>query len=308
MKRQKQKVLLVLLMIFVLCSACKESTAEEITNQQSSEWGSKESQKPEDRFPVSVESAAELNPESSAELEEPLTLAGIPLESAFLRERDGSIIGGPGRAADLNSLFDANDFEIEEPFFTSADDPNVPPLTLYYNESTETGIGFRGEAPYSAFGFVGISDASGWDMWVQWKNASKALPKKEPEEIKDYHVKSEYDEDGRLISFRSHGDLSDIGQPEEAWITVAEYTYDERGVLRVRYWARNSWINETGTTNSSIWSYFDELGRVIYERSYITHGSMELYYFYEGESMIPAYGLFLDLDWSEVWFACYETE
>ena len=299
-----QKILLVLLVIFLLCGGCGENTTGEITHQQPSEWGGEESVKPGNSLPVPVEPTVEPTPESSEEL---LMLAGIPLESAFLCNEDGSIIGLPCRDADLNSLFDANDFEMEEPSFISAEDPNIPPLTLYYNESTEMGIGILGEAPYSAFGFVGISDASGWDV-LQWKNASKALPKEEPEEIKDYYVQSEYDEGGRLIRFRSYGDLSDIGQPEKAWITVAEYTYDGRGVLRARYWARNSWINETGTTNSSIWSYFDELGRVIYERHYITHGSMEFYYFYDGGSMTPSYGLFLDLYWPEVWFTRYETE
>lgn len=197
-----------------------------------------------------------------------------------------------------------------EPFFISEEAAGIPALTLYYNEKTETGIGFLGEEPCTAFGFSGVVSASEGmqGVWERWETAGAVPPMGEPVEIKGYHAEREYDTAGRLIRFRSYGDLSDIGQPEEAWITDAEYAYSENGVLRRRKWARNPWANEAGTTYLSIESCFDLLGRVAYENCYITHGSMEFYYIYEGDSMDPVYCLFLDLEWREAGLIRYKAD
>ena len=56
-----------------------------------------------------------------------------------------------------------------------------------------------------------------------------------------------------------------------------------------------------GTTGSSREFFCDEAGRLCYERAYITHGSLDCYYIYEGENAAPAYGLSLD-DNPGTWF------
>lgn len=114
------------------------------------------------------------------------------------------------------------------------------------------------------------------------------------EDVLDYTENVEYDEEGRLISFESKGVVPDIDIEFEEPITILhmEYTYHENGMLKSRKYGHSHFVFPT--TASSIRSYFDEQGRLFFESSYITHGSIDEHYIYEGDSSIPRYCLSLD--------------
>ncbi len=81
------------------------------------------------------------------------------------------------------------------------------------------------------------------------------------------------------------------GEEGEPIIKI-NYVYRDDGTLFYRdYWHDPL---EYGTTLSSLDSLYDESGRVVYEKGYITHGKLEYYYIYTNEGDKPAYCLTLD--------------
>ena len=86
----------------------------------------------------------------------------------------------------------------------------------------------------------------------------------------------------------------ELGELSEALDTVMElnYVYRDDGTLFYReYWHDSM---EFGTTLSYLYSFYDDKGRVVYERGYITHGELEYYYIYEDEGKKPVYCLEID--------------
>lgn len=73
---------------------------------------------------------------------------------------------------------------------------------------------------------------------------------------------------------------------------TVEYTYDENGILRTYDYHHDS--SQFGTYSFSRNGWYDEQGRLIYEDVYVTHGSEDYYYIYEGDKEIPSYCLMLD--------------
>ena len=92
----------------------------------------------------------------------------------------------------------------------------------------------------------------------------------------------------------SYGTLSEYWPPvKENPLPLCEFTYDydEEGTLL----HRNVFSHYTfHTTAPGQDGYYDDQGRLAYERGYITHGSTDTYYIYEGDSKKPAYVLYLD--------------
>ncbi|MCI9264045.1 MAG: hypothetical protein HFF06_05675 [Oscillospiraceae bacterium] len=79
-------------------------------------------------------------------------------------------------------------------------------------------------------------------------------------------------------------------QPME--IYFMKYEYDKAGVLFHRQFGHN--LLWGATTNPGRDGYYDDRGRLVYEYGYITHGSTDTYYIYEGEEEKPSYALYLD--------------
>ncbi|MDE7207369.1 MAG: hypothetical protein K2N90_09490 [Lachnospiraceae bacterium] len=84
------------------------------------------------------------------------------------------------------------------------------------------------------------------------------------------------------------GELSKALEP----VMEVNYVYRDDGTLFYREYWHDSIAFET--TLSSLHSFYDDVGRVVYENGYITHGTLEYYYIYEGESKKPAYCLEVD--------------
>lgn len=244
-----------------------------------------------------AQARAELRPAES--LEEPaLTLAGRALSSSVLVHGGGFETG-----ADLEAVFRACGFEAEVPFYEYGGPDGSPQLTLWYNAAAETGVGIRyrysedGDTVLHGFGFQGLSLAEGD---CRWKEDRTAPPEAVPQRVEDVEEERTYDEAGRLTAFSSSGRLDEPGHEEErVWIYCLAWTYDEGGVLRRGSFGQNPML--FGTTGSSREFFCDEAGRLCYERAYITHGSLDCYYIYEGENAAPAYGLSLD-DNPGTWF------
>ena len=169
-------------------------------------------------------------------------------------------------------------------------------LYLYYNPETHMGCGYeiRQENPNKpsyAFAFddfteeiwdrdyyalVSVEDGSDGSNWVD-----------------DYQTDIVYDDNGNLLEFKSTGFVDWIGD-EGITTTVLHFTYeyDENGTLRYREYSHSPFV--FATTLSTLYTYFDEQGRPVYERGYITHGHLEYYYIYTGNEMTPTYCLCLD--------------
>ena len=102
----------------------------------------------------------------------------------------------------------------------------------------------------------------------------------------------EYTEDDKLSSFEAKTtDLVD-GEPMEVSLLSLDYIYRDDGTLyHKEYCHYPKFYGTTGCTQSGD---YDEQGRLAWQYSYITHGAIDEYYLYEGNSTEPAYCLFLD--------------
>lgn len=208
-------------------------------------------------------------------------------------------------------------FDGAEPFYSYQDQEGVLQLELYYSERTGAGCGVRyipsdgGDVKPEGFAFKKTAAAAAGESvfsaarWDRWETEYPALPVWEGGEVEDYQETCTEDENGRVTAFESTGIFEGYGTEDRLWVYSAQYGYDENGVLRQRHLGQNPRL--FAASDSSWDSYFDAQGRVCYERGYLTHGSQEYYYIYEGDEAAPAWCLYLDEDCG-VWgpaFAVY---
>ena len=125
------------------------------------------------------------------------------------------------------------------------------------------------------------------------------------EAVTDYRENYEYDTEGRLVHFGSTGTplespLVETGSGDwnDQLIIDVLFTYDAQGKLMKKVYSHSSaWYMPFGTWLSWQVSYYDERERLAHTVAYLTHGSVEGYYIYQGESDDPAY--FMELDQSD---------
>lgn len=179
-------------------------------------------------------------------------------------------------------------------------------LVLYYDEETGLGCGLRyyqrNPNEWATSGVYGFS-------FMGMDEGTYALDKLTARLSVDYtefetcdgrtcssdQEKIEYDDDGRVSCYEADGTVN--GEPD--FLIRMYYEYDENGTLRQRQYYHNSLA--FGTTSLYWYSYFDEQGRLEYEDTYHTHGSIEFYYIYSGDSDEPSFGLMLDHDCMAGW-------
>lgn len=80
---------------------------------------------------------------------------------------------------------------------------------------------------------------------------------------------------------------------DESLLSI-DWLYRGDGSLYCREYSHNPII--FGTTAQVRRTYYDELERSVYRYEYITHGSLNSYYLYEGDAAGPKYGLTFDHD------------
>lgn len=188
-------------------------------------------------------------------------------------------------------------FGESDPFYEYALPDGSMRLVLYYDEATGLGCGLRyyqrdpdewTTSGVYGFSFIGLVEES--NLWMDRLNVDytkfESCWGDTPSPSWDENI--EYDDAGRVAHYEAYAPVD--GEPVR--ILNMYYEYDDNGTLRQRqYYHYHLWFSST----FQYWySYFDELGRVEYERAYITHGSLEYYYIYLDGSDEPAYSLFLD--------------
>lgn len=202
---------------------------------------------------------------------------------------------------DAESFIDAYGFDIDSPFFELCiPDGSSDMLYLYYDPETQLGCGYQisGEDPDTPiYGFVFDSaEEKIWDkdymafLSIYGDDGSEWV---EEYQLEDYQSDAAYDDNGNPLQFKSTAFI-DWFSEEEAVETILsiQYEYDENGILQYRSYYHHPMV--FGTTLSTMDTYFDKLGRPVYERGYITHGHLEYYYIYTDNEMIPTYCLCLD--------------
>ncbi|MCM1186304.1 MAG: hypothetical protein NC251_06570 [Lachnoclostridium sp.] len=174
-------------------------------------------------------------------------------------------------------------------------------LELYFDPATEKGCGIRHTYYYTdasekletLYGFAFNSTYP-----VKWEEEDAFSTKSYEgtdgaDSVKDYEEQMEYRQDGKPDSFYSQGVVGWLSEEEEPMMVISiDWVYREDGSLYYRDYNHNSYI--FGTSCLYIRGYYDKAGRTLFERSYITHGSIEDYYIYTGDGKKPAYRLNLD--------------
>lgn len=192
------------------------------------------------------------------------------------------------------------------PFYEYVRPDNSTRMVLYYDETTGLGCGLRyyqkdpsestefTPSGVDGFSFAGLEEET--DLWTDRLNIDYT----KFESWDGYTLSSregieeiiEYDDAGRVLQYDAYG-LAQVGDEEPIQLLHMDYEYDDNGTLRLRRYSHYHLM--FSSTCSGYWfSYFDELGRLEYEKTYHTHGFMEYYYIYADESDGPAYGLYLD--------------
>ena len=187
----------------------------------------------------------------------------------------------------------------QEPSFTYTDEDGQLVLKFFYDEKNQLGVGIRymaddsGEGKVLTYGFAVSATEQTWQRgsWEEYLEPVAAENIEFDENyLRDYQVAEERDANGRLTSYLSTGFYTEWEQ--EINVLNISYEYWENGNLKYREYFHNSLLY--GTMGQSCYSWFDEQGRLNCEHTYVTHGSMDYYYAYEGDNLQPKWQLAFD--------------
>ena len=182
-------------------------------------------------------------------------------------------------------------------------------LKLWFDPETGRGCGFRyvwegGDGPLAvpdiyAFGFHGATVPTEWDDPYTCGLLGNADA---------YSVLTPWGTDGSEVvsSLRSDWSYRADGNPEAFHAAGTDESGNPVDVLDVTfsYWDDGPLLSKSyfhnqllfGTAYFSTQMYYTSHERLAYVRCYLTHGSLELFYFYDGDGDTPAYCLMLDND------------
>lgn len=194
----------------------------------------------------------------------------------------------------------------DEPYYTYYDEEGNPKFEIYFDKS---GVGCG--VCYDAYEYEHSGEPKGFVFReyyeTAWEEENPALwyePREyfkdvescktgEYSEIRNYEEQYEYNDDGLITGFFAKGE-TDLFTNEWIPVNIASYTceYHENGSKKKEELFRHSLL--FGTFMSTAECRYDETGRIVYIRSYITHGSLEYFFIYEDDGDIPAYGVVID--------------
>lgn len=168
-------------------------------------------------------------------------------------------------------------------------------VELYFNTKTKKGCGISYVNDY-AYGFEIDSDT-----YITQKGFTHKKYTLIPEHISNesdlysdvtnYKEKKNYkviNKKKRLINFTSTGTY----EGEKVELKVIDFSYKKDGKLISKNVELNSMIY--GTTESTTTYYYDKSERLYYSDSYLSHGNLEQFYIYSGNSKTPSYILRAD--------------
>lgn len=174
-------------------------------------------------------------------------------------------------------------------------------LTFYYDEATQRGCGIRyyerdpstfTTTGMYGFAFEGLQEGGEISIREDFLKPEVYDGRDASDYVEGFTENVEYDEQGRITHYDAGGMFMRDRIMEFVTILWIDYAYYGNGNLKSRfYWHAGLLFGSSYTT----WNcYFDEQGRIMYEDSYITHGSYDTYYIYTDDTEEPAY--ILDLD------------
>ncbi len=296
MKRFRYLSMVFILSAGCLLAACKTKQGEQTSTQ---------AQIDQETVPTS-----EVTESTEVSSEESVPSSEEEKGSEFIVEE-----GGISVFLDQNALEEANvryinadgflqdfGFADKEPFYEYYDSEGNLLMKLYYDEETELGCGLRycGEADETfteggvyGFSFQGVENSEWTGYPVQNYMAITSIYGDSGASQVNYFVETkEYDGAGRLSHYDSQGVIPGTGLSNYVTVLSMNFYYHSNGNLKMREYAHSSQL--FATSGMTLNSYFDEQGRLVYEDEYITHGSLDHYYIYEGDNSTPKYRLTLD--------------
>lgn len=197
-------------------------------------------------------------------------------------------------------------FQDAEPFYQYFDRLQNLELELYLDESAGRGCGF-----YYSYGFNYelekvvlcngfIFGLMGTQEWNDDTYSLLAWDGRDAGECDNVtQVLYDHTDDGKPVSYEVRGitELTEakraegIESPDDTLLSM-EWVYRSDGSLYHKSYVHDPLTFSTFCQSQHI--YYDELGRPVYRYEYITHGSYDNYYIYDGEETQPKYGLSLD--------------
>ncbi|MDE5825692.1 MAG: hypothetical protein K2H91_13545, partial [Lachnospiraceae bacterium] len=206
--------------------------------------------------------------------------------------------------ADREALLAAYGFEGEKPFYEYHDQFQNRIVEMYFDAKKGQGCGMFYDYNYNydlekvtrCWGFCFDEVVRGkWDedtfstLSYDGRDARRS-------NVSGYQENYVYTDDGMLSSFEARGTVVDYGEgdPSEESLLSMEYIYRDDKTLYFKHYHHHHILFGT-----SFWgqdSYYDEQGRLAQRYAYVTHGSYNFFYIYEGNSVEPAYCLWLDMN------------
>ena len=194
-----------------------------------------------------------------------------------------------------------------EPLYQICDLHHNPRLELYKTKSAEEfcGILYRNyylnsdnERWASMYGFTIGTNGSIKEKWSD--NTYSKMTVIGPDDEEGYEETIEYTQDGKPAHFRSYG-LAEVNDgfgivKDRLPLMEIDYIYRDDGTLFYRDYWHTTYLYMTN--DSSLQSFYDEKGRVVYEDGYITSGDQEYFYLYAEGRDVPVCKL-------DVYYSCH---
>ena len=206
-----------------------------------------------------------------------------------------------------DELLESCGFQDAEPFYQYYDHYGNLKIELYLDESAGKGCGFQYSYGFNydlekviwsinGFNFEGIRT-------IEWEDDTFSLLTWEGTDAREHEDVTQviygYADNGELSSYEVRGITEYVRfQWEEGveslddTLLSIDWVYRSDGTLYRKYYHHDPM--SFATTGQSQWVYYDKLGRPVYRDEYITHGSYDYYYIYDGENITPKYCLSLD--------------
>lgn len=187
----------------------------------------------------------------------------------------------------------------QAPAYQYCDSFQKQQLELYLDEETQKCFGIvswsqincDGENVTTRYGFTVCN--IGERPWEEDRAFSLSSVESRGENLEQgYQERVEYTDSGKPDYYLLQGLMEDCGVEVLGKLVEINFIYRDDGTLFTRDYQHDA--RTYGSTFCGMDSFFDENERVVYETGYITHGSMDFYYFYDDEGETPAYGLSLD--------------
>lgn len=219
--------------------------------------------------------------------------------------------------ADKEALLADCGFAQAKPFYEDYDKFQNLILELYFDPQTRQGCGIRYEYRYNyelekvvryrgfVFDEVQIRE---WEPEDVYSTLSVAGTDARAENVSGYSETYEYTDDGRLSSFESRGTIVDYGEggPWEDTLLSMDYYYRDDGTLYYKEYGHHDIL--FGTTYQWQCSDYDEQERLVYRSAYITHGTLEYFYIYKGDSPNPSYCMEFDYNGHPPMLIAYDSD